>query len=87
MCGSVPARRCSSGRHSRPGWIAGRLALLGGLEAVAGDRVEPGQASVGAGALANADGAAGDESVLVELVEPVPDGLGFLAGQDGAADL
>ena len=63
-----------------------RRALLGDLEAVAGERVEPGEAAVGAGALAHADAGAGDEAVLVELVEAVADRLGLFAGQGGASD-
>jgi hypothetical protein len=58
----------------------GRRALLGDLEAVAGEGVEPGEAAVGAAPLPHADAGAGDEAVLVELVEAVADRLGLFAG-------
>jgi hypothetical protein len=49
------------------------LALLGDLEAAAGDRVQQRRLAVGAGVLPQADGVLGDEAVAVELGQPVED--------------
>ena len=59
---------------------------LGELESVAGEGVQRREAAIGDGALADVDGGAGEQSVLVELVEAMADGLGFLARERGAAD-
>src|SRR3954469_15499042 len=81
------ARASLFGRFPFSLWVyGGRRALLGDFEAVAGEAVEVGEASVGDGALHEVDGGAGDEAVLVELAQAVADGLGVFAGQDGAAD-
>src|SRR3954470_10362652 len=63
-----------------------RCALLGNLKAEARDRTDGGKPAVGAGAIAYPDRRPRDETVLVELVQSVTDGLWFLARQDGSSD-
>ena len=57
-----------------------RLAFLGDLEPAAGQRVEQRRLAVGACALAQAGGVAGDQPVAVELDEAVVDAAGRAAG-------